>query len=77
MIDIQSNRKYKMVWIEGGEVVVKEESLFDIIDGDDWEYHYALQDRIDFIMNMFLGSTEYFQFNRDDKHSKGSIMRIR
>lgn len=43
---------------------------------NDYEYIYALQEEFDKILDMKEGDSLYFHPNRDDKNSKGIIIRV-
>ena len=75
--EIGSARKFLCAWIEGGEVQSLETNLDDIHEKgeneSDFEYNYAIQDSIDKVLDLKVDESMNFQFNRDDKDSKGVI----
>ena len=79
MKEIQSKRVYKCLWLEDTESVEKEVDLSDIHEFEEsgFEWQYAMQDRIDEILDLGFGESMHFQFNRDDINTKGVIIRTR
>ena len=78
---ISSHRKFICTWIEQGEIVTLRTDLDEIHEKgeneNDFEYNYALQDSIDKLLDLKVDESTFFQFNRDDDRTKGSILRIR
>ncbi len=52
-------------------------SLSDIINDNEAEVYFALQDEIDLVLDLRQGDSMYFQPNRDDNNSKGIITRVK
>ena len=81
MRDIYSKRKWKIVMINDGVVHQEIICLMKIYEKaeqeDDFEYNYAIQERIDDLLDMKEGEVIHFQFNRDDDNDKGIIARIK
>lgn len=86
MKTITSNRLYRAVWFETELIDLKSLSLEDIFEDVDnliteaqqsnFEWQYAIQDKIDNVLDMKKDETIYFQFNRDDENTKGILKRI-
>ena len=62
---------------EQGSVENREIKFMDLLADkkDEYEYIYALQEYFDRILDMKEGYSIYFQPNRNDKNSKGIIIR--
>ena len=66
-----------MIFFEGFATSKRTETLEEITnEKSEFEYHYALQDDIDKILDLNVSEALCFQFNRDDKNSLGAIKRI-
>lgn len=80
IVDTCSKRKYLCIWNENGELekhtVLLGHFISSSVRTNDYEYIYAMQERVDEILDMKADETIHFQFNRDDKNSKGIILRI-
>ena len=77
-MEINSKRQYKIAMIENETATIIEKTTIEnILTDDGFEYQYALQGEIDEILDLKLGESMYFQANRDDKNSKGVILRIK
>lgn len=76
---LNSKRKYQIATIEAYEFQEKQSlTIYDLCskdDDSDTEVKYALQDIGDKVLDMKIGDSLYFQPNRDDKKTKGIILR--
>lgn len=74
-------REYKIQISEAGgthtEVIKGDRLLVEDNTGSECEFIYALQEEIGMVEALSVGEAEYFQPNRDDKTSKGIILRIK
>ena len=73
-----SKRKFRVVLIDGNsfhENTISFDQLIGKLSSVD-EYFFAMQECIDSILDLKLNESMYFRPNRDDKNSKGIIMRI-
>ena len=66
-------------WYEDGTDIEREFTLDMKMDkdgeGSSYEWQYALADIADELNALEVGETMYFQGNRDDKNTKGYIVR--
>lgn len=77
MTDINSKREWVLTFKLGSTEKVNLLSIYKKSENEnDFEFNYALQDSIDEILDMKINETIYFQYNRDDKNSKGLLTRI-
>lgn len=78
---IDSKRSFEIFIAEAGTSQVVTENIHSLLDpkdfGDDYEYKYAAQEITDEILDLKVGESMYFQPNRDDKNSKGIIIRTK
>lgn len=72
----QSTRLYSIIFQEGDVQTYEEETLEQICSNNGCEYRYAMQDRLDEILDLQVGERLRMQFNRDSKDSMGWIKRI-
>lgn len=77
---LNSKRRYKIA-IQEGDAIYKDEFpvtrlSISIRGDDDAEYIYALQDRMDEVLDLRRGESMYFQPIRDNNSTKGIIVRI-
>lgn len=73
---ITSVREFRVLISENMEYTVKELTLDEVINNkQDYEFMYAMEEIIDDILDLKKGDQIYFQPNRDDKNSKGIILR--
>lgn len=75
--NLLSKRQYIATWIEGDAVCNQYPTLSDILDDDNYEWKYALQDIFDELLDVTVGCRMEVQFNRDNKDSLGFIKRIK
>ena len=77
---VLSNRKWKLIMLDGSNVIevnVDLETIYQKTEQEnDYEYNYAIQERIDDLLDMKPDEKIFFQFNRDDKNDTGLIYRI-
>jgi len=75
-----TKRKYVIQFIEGIDPFTSTEHLLDILDSisgkDPYEYHNAISENMDAILDLRVGETLSMGFNRDNEESKGQIKRI-
>ena len=77
MREILSRREWVLTFKLGSTEKVNLLSIYEKSENEnDFEFKYALQDSIDEILDMKINETIYFQYNRDDKNSKGLLTRI-
>lgn len=84
MRDINSKKEWLLTFkpseiykIGSTDIKVNLLSIYEKSENEnDFEYNYALQDSIDEILDMKINETIYFQYNRDNKNSKGLLTRI-
>jgi hypothetical protein len=72
-------RKYKIAIYEGGnEIQVHEIRIDDILfpNDNDFEHIYALMEVLEDILYLKPDQSMYFQPNRDNKNTKGILLRI-
>jgi hypothetical protein len=75
---IESKRTYSVEESVNGNISNYRIKLTEIMDkASDSETIYAMQERIDDILDLKLKKAMFFQPNRDDNDSKGIITRIR
>ena len=74
---VLSNRKWKLITVNNSEQVDLETIYEKSEQESDYEFNYALQDRIDDLLDMQINDTIYFQFNRDDENDKGIVVRVK
>lgn len=76
---IESKRSFELFMTEEGESSVEALDLNELLDhremANEYEYKYAAQDITDKILDLKEGESMYFQPNRDNKNSKGIIVR--
>ena len=74
----QSKRKYTAFILDGSIGIHSDICLRNITEPktEDWEYIYALAEILDDVLDLPLLGVMYFQANRDDKDSKGVLVRI-
>lgn len=77
-----SQRVFLFVFVEVGELTrdtLTLEELFMLSEeqGEEFEYLYSLTDEIDTILDLKVNENIYIQGNRDNKHSKGVLTRIK
>jgi hypothetical protein len=77
--NFHSKRQYVIAFIEGEAAVNDTLSLEQIYNTgkSDWEYLYAIQDKIDYILDLKVGERLEMNFNRDNTDSRGLIKRIK
>ena len=72
-----SKRRYLVAYIEGTGAYSNEIRLANIYaDADGYEWQYAMQERIDEILDLKVGDSIPFRFNRDVSDSMGYVKRI-
>ena len=72
-----SKRRYQVVTLDScgvGQMAIDLGNLNQ--NREDYEFVYALADRIDDVLDLKPGESMYFQPNRDDCSSKGIIKRV-
>lgn len=78
-MSIDSKRSFEIFMAEAGTTQTVTEDIHTLLDpkdfGEDFEYKYAAQEVTDEILDLKVGESMYFQPNRDDKNSKGVIIR--
>lgn len=83
-----SNREYLFIMVEQGdkvEVVITLDDLLQVDeDKNDYEYIYAIQDDIDYVLDLHVGQSIYFSPDRNYSVSgvkvdepKGILIRIK
>jgi len=83
-----SNREYLFIMVEQGNKVEVVITLDDILqvdeDKNDYEYIYAIQDDIDYVLDLHVGQSIYFSPDRNYSVSavkvdepKGILIRIK
>lgn len=77
---LNTKRRYKIA-VQENDAIFKDEFPLTRLDisirgDDDAEYIYALQDRMDDVLDLRRGESMYFQPNRDNESTKGIIVRI-
>jgi len=76
-----SNRYYTILMVENNgasrhsDFHISELLSTDKPDANQYEFVYAMQEHTDAILDLRKGDSMYFQPNRDDKDSKGIILR--
>ena len=64
-----SNREYLFIMVEQGDKVEVVITLDDILhvdeDKNDYEYIYAIQDDIDYVLDLHVGQSIYFSPDRN------------
>ena len=70
------NSKRQFQLFSSTELTQRVYDLEDLSNDDGSEILYALQEIIDEILDLKRGESMYFQPNRDNKESKGVIVRI-
>jgi PDZ domain-containing secreted protein len=77
MVQINSTRKYSVVFIEGDSTF---SGFFDIVNilqnNDDYEWKNAVNESIDQVLDLKVGERLSMKFNRDNSDSDGFIKRI-
>ncbi len=80
---INSKRMFAVVFIEGESTysnpAVKLHEIYPeghVPMGSQWEWHYAIQDNIDEVLDLKPGERLQMNFNRDNADSAGFIKRI-
>lgn len=74
-----SNRKYLVVGVEGGDSFVLDISINKLMKKDsdnDSEVLYAMQEITDEILDLKKNESMFFQADRNNEHTKGVILRI-
>lgn len=72
-----SARSFKSITQDGNHTSQMAFSLEDIVKNHgDYEIYYALDDVLDQVLDLKVEETMYFQPNRDNKMSKGILLRI-
>ncbi len=77
---MQSKRKYKVAIVESDDISVTTLTLDHITNnlpgGADYEYKYALAERLDDILDLKQYEKLTFQWNRDNPNTLGIVLRI-
>ncbi len=76
-METNSKREYELSIAECGQTTVSRCRIDAVLEDDGFEYQYAMQYIIDDVLDLKLNESMYFQPNRDDKSSKGIILRIK
>lgn len=71
-----SQRVYELYIVENGEAIKLKLAIEMLFTESENEYIYALQEITDDILDLKKGKSMYFQPNRDDKESKGILLRV-
>lgn len=71
-----SQRVYELFIVENGDSGKLKLTIEMLFTESENEYIYALQEIIDDILDLKKGKSLYFQPNRDDKESKGILLRV-
>lgn len=82
-VNQKSEKKYQIVTCEnthrgnrlGSILTLTEQNI--LLDHDDFEVCYALQDRWKTLQNLKVGHSRYFRPVRDNKNTKAIIVRIK
>ena len=72
---INSHRSYKVLESQNGITNISDFDL-NLLENDETETAYALQEQIDAVLDLKINESMYFQPNRDDNNSKAIITRI-
>ena len=76
---MQSRRQYRVIatWSNTSDALNKVFSVQELLNEDDGtEVRYAVQEVTDELLDLRVNESMYFQPNRDDKDSKGIIVRV-
>ncbi len=78
MRQISSNRKWILVFKQGIKEEITLETIYEKSEqSSDFEYNYALQGKIDTVLDMKVNETIFFQHHRDDENCKALLTRIK
>ena len=78
-MSVITNRTYSVIEVQNG-VIAKNTFTFEQIVLDEksgYEIVYAMQEVFDAILDLQVNDSMYFQPNRDNKSSKGIIVRTK
>lgn len=77
--ETNSIRKYQLQMVEYSSDFTSVQLSIDRLlfpKENDFEYIYAINDLLDYVLDLKAGESMYFQCNRDNSESKGIILRI-
>ncbi len=78
MRPILSKREWVIVFELGDTETVNLETIYEKSEQEnDLEYNYALQDKIDTLLDMKVEETIFFHHSRGEKNSKALLTRIK
>jgi len=81
MKQIFSNRKWRFIYPLNIETIIDEvmtiDEIHSKIEDEETEMDYAIQDRMDELLDMREGDSIFFQFHRDEDSQKGIVIRIK
>ena len=81
MKEIFSSRKWRFIYPLNLETIIDEEitinEIHSKIEDEETEMDYAIQDRMDELLDMRKGDSIFFQFHRDDDSQKGIVIRTK
>ena len=78
MRPILSKREWVLVFELGDTETVNLETIYEKSEQEnDFEYNYALQDKIDTLLDMKVEETIFFHHCRGDENSKALLTRIK
>ena len=78
MRPILSKREWVLVFELGDNETVNLETIYEKSEQEnDFEYNYALQDKIDTLLDMKVEETIFFHHSRGDENSKALLTRIK